>query len=725
MKHVYLVFGAAILLAASVHAQQSQLVAPSLSATDTYFGVQVKDPYRNLEDLRDPAVQTWMKAQAAYARQTLDVIPGRQELLAQMQELETRKVVTITSLIITDNNRYFYLKKRPQDQQPKLYCRDGYNSPEVLLLDPESIEKGKAYTIGGVSPSYDGSKVGLVLSENGAGVGVMRVLNVQTKRLYPDKLALAWEAGKWLPDNSRFLYTPLSGADSPKPATGLNTRALLHQVGTLQSQDRAVFSAALCPQLAIRPTDYARAKMDRDTELLYGLLHNADGYLRAYWAPSAALLAPAINWKPLFTLAHKITGFVTDEQYIYFVTSQYTPRAQLMRMSATSPDIAAAELLVPGSPEEAIVDSQLKTTKDGLYFVRTHNGVEARLYFVAKGSKTVQQIKLPQPAGSLQLETKSARCSDLWVRLAGRTTDWRRYRYSAGGRQFMAEPLSTQVQYPEFADLVVEELLAPSSDGVLVPLSLVYTKNTPRNGTAPVLLLGYDAYSAGLNPLFYPPHLLWTQHGGVLAVAQVRGGKLVDGRYPGSQQTTMPTAWKDLIACAEYLTKNQYTSPGRVAISGGSAGGILIGRALTERPDLFAAAITEGGFLNATRWESWLGESIHGLESGAVHTEAAGRALLELDAYHHLVPGTKYPATLVTAHLNDPRELAWQSAKFAARLQSSTISGKPVLFFTDYEAGYGNVHSGPKRLDAIADLLAFGLWQTGVPAFQPQSTAAK
>jgi prolyl oligopeptidase len=281
--------------------------------------------------------------------------------------------------------------------------------------------------------------------------------------------------------------------------------------------------------------------------------------------------------------------------------------------------------------------------------------------------------------------------------------------------------LSSEIAYPEYADLVVEELMVPSHDGVRVPVSLMYKKGTPRDGSVPVFIRGYGAYGASQRPLFDPTgDLLWAQQGGIVAVAHVRGGgELGEAWHKAGMKATKPNTWKDLIATAEYLVKNRYTGPGRIAINSASAGGIMIGRAMTERPDLFAAAIPQVGSLNVIRKENTPNGPVNIPEYGTVQKEDEARAMLEMDSFHHLKPGTNYPATLITAGFNDPRVIAWEPAKFAARLQASTASGKPVLFLTDYEAGHGIGDSKQKSYEAQADVLAFGLWQTGHPAFQP------
>ncbi|TGE25879.1 S9 family peptidase [Hymenobacter aquaticus] len=703
MKHAYVLLAAFGLLVSSVRAQQRQLVAPLGPVTDTYFGVKVTDPYRNLENPADPAGQAWQKAQAAYARHILDAIPGRQQLLEQMQSFENRKATAVTSLVVTDNNRYFYLKTRPLDQQPKLYCRNGYGGAETLLFDPASLALGPEWHIAKFQPAYDGSKVVVGLRENGVAAGVLRVLDVQAKRLYPEKLAAANGEASWLPDNSGFVYSGWSSSSA-------TPQVLLHRVGTAGSQEQPVFSAPPSPKPGRAAAICVGARLDRDTRLAYGVVGGTGRYLHVDYAPIVALATPAADWKPLFRPEQEVTGFVTDEQYIYFTTCRNAPHQMIMRMPAAAPDVARAEVLVSESPTEAVLAAQLKVTRDGLYFVRCRNGVDARLYFVAKAGPAVEPIELPEPAGSLTLATKNAQCSDLWVQCGGWLRAGQRYRYSAAGHRFMPEPLSTHVQYPEFANLTVEELLVPLPEGGNVPLSLLYGNSLARNGTAPVLLSSAEA-----GVFFSPPMLLWPLQGGVLAMVHGRGGE--------EPQAMQPTAWKDLIACAEYLAKQRYTSPGRLAISGRGAGGLLVGRALAERPELFGAAVAEAACLNPARQATAANETDARAGFGTAQNQAGFRALLDLDAYHHLRPNTRYPAVLLTASLNDPRGMAWQPAKFAARLQASTVSGKPVLFGPD--AGAPSDAPRQKQREALADLLAFGLWQTGVPAFQPQSAAMK
>jgi prolyl oligopeptidase len=406
----------------------------------------------------------------------------------------------------------------------------------------------------------------------------MAILNVQTRQLLPERLTPARWPARWLPDGRAFTYRPFNTPDVKDMASRRNTQSFVHRVGTPQSQDRPVFSAKLYPELSIQPEEYPHLEVDPDTRQLLGFLITNGRYLRAYHAAPADLDKPKIAWQPLLKLDQEVTSLVGDARHYYFTTSKNTPRQKIMRMPVAKPEVATAETLVPESPDEAINDEQLKVTKDGLYFVRTRSGVEAKLYFAASGSKTVTEIKLPQSVGALTLLNKNARSADLWVSAVGWTMDWQRYRYTAAARQFTPEPLSSEAQYPEFADLVVEELTVPSHDGVMVPLSLIYKKGTPRNGTAPTLLYGYGAYADSNTPYFFPSWLLWTQQGGILVNLHVRGGgELGEAWHKAGQKTTKPNTWKDAIACAEYLVKNNYTAPGKMVLNGRSAGGILVG----------------------------------------------------------------------------------------------------------------------------------------------------
>jgi prolyl oligopeptidase len=279
--------------------------------------------------------------------------------------------------------------------------------------------------------------------------------------------------------------------------------------------------------------------------------------------------------------------------------------------------------------------------------------------------------------------------------------------------------MSSIAEYPEYENLVVEEVLVSSHDGAEVPLSIIYREGTPMDGSAPTMIFGYGAYGISNTPGFGPNFLLWTHEGGILTIAHVRGGgEKGHAWYEAGKKTTKPNTWKDLIACAEYLVANGYTDPGKIAINGGSAGGILIGRAMTERPDLFAAAVPEVGVMNPLRAEETPNGPVNAPEFGTVQDSVETLALIEMDSYLKLGDGVEYPATLVTAGMNDPRVIAWQPAKFAARLMAANASDEPMLLWVDFESGHGIGDTKSKQFESLADGMAFALWQTGHPGFK-------
>jgi prolyl oligopeptidase len=269
-------------------------------------------------------------------------------------------------------------------------------------------------------------------------------------------------------------------------------------------------------------------------------------------------------------------------------------------------------------------------------------------------------------------------------------------------------------------DLVSVEVEVKSHDGTIVPLTIIHKRDLKTDGKNPTILYGYGAYGFSLYPLFSAENLAFLEKGGILANAHVRGGgEYGEEWHLAGFQKTKPNTWKDFIACAEYLIEKKYTSPQFLVGRGASAGGILIGRALTERPDLFTAAIVQVGCLDMLRFELTANGAGNIPEFGSVKTEEGFKALYEMSSYHHVKEGVRYPAVLLTHGVNDARVDVWLSAKMAARLQSATSSGKPVLLRLDYDAGHGIDATNEQYLEQLADIFSFVLWQCGVKEHQP------
>ena len=695
--------------------------APIKMVKETYFGKEVSDPYRYMEQISDSTFSKWMKAQAAYARNVLDSIPGRKGLLDKLWEFDKRDGARSYRLIITDNDRYFYMKITPEDETGKLFFRDGFEGKESLVFDPQNYkEDNLSYSINSLRPSIDGSKIAIEVAANGTENSEILIFNVNDGKLYPEKIDKCWDASvSWLPDNERFLYTRLNSNDIYDTNRLLNSKTFLHTVGQSPEKDIDIFSSQKYPNLGIKEEEMPIVVYDKNNHFLFALPVTVDRRLKVFVASADDINQSTIPWKPLITEDDDVTNFTTDHGHVYLLTSKRAPNYKIIKIALEQPNLENAELVIPENNEATIEDFGM--TKDGLYYTISENGVKQELYLLANGEKTAQNLKLPTTAGRIDLSYKGLDYSDLWVSLSGWTADNIRYRYDSKLKTFSEESLFPIMGYPEFKDLIVEELMVPSHDGAQVPLSLIYDKNLKRDGNNPVMIFGYGSYGISLMPFFSPGYLLPTTKGAIFAIAHVRGGsELGDNWYKSGFKTTKPNTWKDLIACTEYLIDKKYTSSKKVAIYSASAGGILIGRAMTERPDLFAVAIPEVGSLNSLRSEFSPNGPINIPEFGTVKDSIGFFALHEMDAYQHIVDGVNYPASLITAGINDPRVTYWEPAKFAARLQAANASDKPILFSVDFESGHGMGDSKTIYYESMADIASFFLWQTGHKEFQPK-----
>jgi prolyl oligopeptidase len=295
------------------------------------------------------------------------------------------------------------------------------------------------------------------------------------------------------------------------------------------------------------------------------------------------------------------------------------------------------------------------------------------------------------------------------------------YAYDPGTKQLTDTRMQPVGPFDDLLNLESIEVDVPSHDGTLVPLSIIHQKGLKLDGSNPTLLEGYGAYGVSDDPYFDPVLLAWFERGGVYADCHVRGGgEYGEAWHLGGKGATKPNTWRDFIACAEYLVQKKYTSPAHLAGKGESAGGILIGRAITDRPDLFGAAIIRVGILDMLRFETTANGVSNIPEFGSTKTKEGFDALYAMSSYNHVRDATAYPAVLLTTGDNDPRIDPWIVAKMTARLQAATTSGKPVLLRVDYGAGHGVAGTENQYRDEMADSMSFLLWQFGVLEFQSQ-----
>ena len=695
-------------------------VAPVRPVVDDYFGTKVTDPYRYMEHLDNPEVAAWMKAQNAYTRRVLASIPGRDELLARIEQLDKSVPVRVGGIVRLASGRYFYYKLLSTESVSKLYMRDGISGQEKLLVDPQKVSGSATSAINYFWPSSDGRFVAYGISVGGSEKAVLHVMDTSTARNVSetiDRVQFGDIIG-WLPDSHSFIYNRLRklGPHAPEDEKETKSRAYLHIVGTSPERDRAVLGYGVSPLVKVEPLAISFVAIFPDVPFAFGTVeHGSQNDISIYVAPLGSLNKPNIPWRKLCEVDDDVTGMTVRGDDLWLLSHKDASRFKVIHTTVSNPDLSHANVVV--QPSEAVI-TNLAAAQDALY-VQLRDGAMDRLLRIGyePGSKPVP-IALPYD-GAIGLYPTDVRAPGVVFELSAWTKANRFYEYDPKTKTVADTNLRTPGPFDTPEDIESEEVKVQAKDGTLVPLSIIHQRGLKLDGSHPVLLNGYGAYGSSLDPYFDPANLAWLEQGGVLAFAHVRGGgEYGDDWHKAGQKLTKPNTWRDFIACAEYLIEKKYTSPTHLAGEGESAGGILIGRSITERPDLFGAALIEVGFTDGLRGE--LEEDGPGdiPEWGTVKDPDGFKGLYEMSPYAHVKDGTRYPAVMLTTGRNDPRVAPWESAKLTARLQSATTSGKPILLRVEYEAGHGIGSTKTQVEQETADEWSFLFWQLGVARFQ-------
>jgi prolyl oligopeptidase len=711
--------GVIALLALPIAAADKPPVAPVKPVTNTYFGRTVTDPYRYFENLNDPAVAGWMRAQADYTRRVLHRIPGRAALLDEIQRYGDAAAARIVDIDRVGDHIYY--QKVPADAAvPKLYVRVGLNGEERLLVDPDAISTPGVhhYAIDYYAASPDNAYLAYGISADGSEESVLHVVDVATGKPTGDVIDRANDAGPaWLPDH-RLLYTRLQlvAANAPVTEKYLNQRTYVHVLGTDPAKDVAVLGAGVSPRVAMTPSESAYVALPPGSSQLLAIVFNGVQRELALWsAPLAALSGADTPWTPVVDRADDVVDFAVHGSDVYLVSHHGAPRNALLRTSLTQPDFAHAEVVVAQS---TAVITGVAAAADALY-VRAMTGGYSHLLRRGYADAAATRLALPF-VGDIESLSVDPREPGVLFFLGGWTRFGQIYAYDPG-HGVTDTGLQPQGQYDNPAHLVASEVDVKASDGMRIPLSIIRRDDIELDGKRPTVVYGYGSYGISETPTYRPTWLPWFDRGGVLAIAHVRGGgEKGETWYKGGFQSTKPNTWRDAIACTQWLIDHHYTATPQVSVMGGSAGGILVGRAITERPDLFGAAVDMVPASDMLRMESTANGIPNVPEFGSIATQAGFDALYAMSPYAHIDDNVAYPAVLLTTGINDPRVDAWEAAKMAARLQAATSSGKPVLLRIDYDAGHGIGSTKRQQYDERADVFAFLLWQAGVAGYQPE-----
>lgn len=689
--------------------------------TDIYFDTAIIDHYRQIEDLNDTTVLNWFKEQGQYANRFLSNISGRKNLIDLMKNFDKRKLYHIDKIKVTKNDSYFYLKRKSEEEIFKLYYRKSLGSKEEILFEPSDLklDDNNVFVIYDYSPSWDGNKIAIALASQGSDKMQIVIYDKLAKSILSQRIENSFNASSqvalWLPDNKGFLYLGYNNDTTQSINSLLNTKTMYYKIGDDVSNAVDVFSKAICPNFDIKAEDFPNVSFCNQTnKYLVGVASGPNSFDDGYYLKIEDLYKGKLNWEPLYKKEHKvIRGTFVNDDFV-FISVKNAANRNISRINLGNPDFNSAEIIVQESNDQVIQD--FKITSSGLYYTTTKNGVEAKLYFY---NNEIKNISLPAKFGRIFIENKSYSEPDLWVTATGWLTDKKRMKYDIKSNKFTEESLTPKSYFPEFDNYMIEEISITSHDGTLVPLSIISKKGVKKDGKNPTLLYGYGAYGISWRPYFLPDWLTWVENGGILCFSHIRGGgEKGDSWHQMGTKQNKPNSWKDFIACSEFLIENQYTSNKNLVIYGGSAGGIVIGRSMTERPDLYTAVISEVGMLNAVRFENMPGGLNHSKEFGYISDSTDCIGLIEMDAFLHIDDDVKYPPFLAVVGMNDLRVSPWQSGKFVAKLQENNWKDNTTLMMVDFNEGHYYNSTKTKSMKKLASIFAFAFWQTGHPDYK-------
>lgn len=694
-------------------AAQALPVFPAQNVPQAFFGTVVDDPYRGLEDTKNPEVAAWMKAHATHARATLEALPGYAALARRIVELDEAVESRVGEVRRTQGGELFFTRRGAKDNTYKLFVRLP-SGEERLLADPDDWQKdtGRPHAINYFMPSPDAKLVAFGISPAGSEDAAIHVIETATRKPIGKPIDRAQFPGiSWRHDARSFFYLRQQKLGPGMPVTERyqNSRVWLHRVGEPSERDTLVLGPDVSSRVTVPRTDFPYVIVTPGSRYAIAAIYaGVQREIMLYVAPLETVGKRNTPWVLVCDRSHRVTDFAVHGDDIYLMTYAASPRYAVVRTRLARPYLRTATTVVPASEE---VLFSIAAARDALYF-EARDGAVKRIRRLAWGAHEAREVKLPHEGAATMLSV-SPRIPGAIAGLTSWTRAREIYSIDANGS---ATNTKLQPLGPHDAPqgLRTTEVKVKSHDGALVPLSIIHRADVKLDGTSPALLYGYGAYGTTEEPSFGPTRLAWLERGGVYAVANVRGsGVYGEQWYKAGFKATKPNSWKDFIACAEYLIAHRYTDAARLGILGGSAGGILVGRAMTERPDLFGAVVSAVGVLDTVRAETTANGIPNIPEFGTVKKADEFRALLAMSPYHHVREGTRYPAVLLTHGVNDPRVDVWHSSKMAARLLATSTSGKPVLLDLDYEGGHGVGDTKAQRHRQITDIYSFLLWQLG------------
>lgn len=687
--------------AATVAAVPPAPLAPAPSpVTENLHGTEILDSYRGFERL-DTATLEWIKSEGAYVRSVLDSIPGRTGLQERLQAFQAQ--FAGAKNVQRAGDRTFYLLREAREDDFDLVVRERKRVRKLVDIHAMRLANGgAAYAINYYMASPDGSRVAVGISKDGTEDAVLRVYDAGTAAQIGGVVDRA-QFGMlgWSEDSATVFINRLRKvlpAENPLD----RYRETTVDAWDMRESPQTVFSRALLPSSGLSPTDEPQFILPAASQ--FGFLRLQDGAdpdIAIYVSPKNQVRSPRA-WRPIVTHADGVTAFEPSGSKVFLLSRVDAPTFKVLELDMGSPLSNARTILAPSS--DRIIES-IHAAADGLYVV-ARRGLYARLLRVTS-SGAIEEFELPAQ-GQITEAYSDPTKPGIAIAFESWNVPSRIYEYRPDARTYVDLNLVPRPGI-QLATAKIEDLQAPGLDHTPVPLTVILPHGEPMDG--PMILQAYGSYGISMLPSFNPLIAGFLREGGAYAVCHVRGGgELGETWRLGGKDANKHNTWEDLIGCSEELIRRHITTKSRLFIYGGSGGGIAVGRAATERPDLFAGVIDKVPPANMIRLEYMPDGALETQEFGSIKDATGFHNLLMMDTYQHVRQGVRYPPFLISMGLNDPRIAAWQPAKLAARLLAL---GNPTLLRVDVDGGHGVGATRSQITSMYADFFTFAFWTAG------------
>jgi len=663
---------------------------------DNFHGVSIADPYRWLEDLDSPATQAWVEAQNKLTFGYLAQIPQRALIKERLTKLWNYERYGVPS---KEGDRYVYSKNDGLQNQSVLYTVPTLEAEPRVLLDPNKLSADGTVALAGTSFTDDGKQMAYGLAASGSDWTEWRVRDVATGKDLPDVIKwVKFSGASWTKDSKGFFYSRYA---EPKEGNKLaavneNHKLYFHRLGTPQSDDILIYEGTSADR---KGWIYNGQVTEDGRYLIVWVSPGASADNRIYYKDLQAKDAPVVKLLDDAGIAQYFVG--NDGPVFWFQTDRDAPRKKLIAIDTRAPAQQNWKVIVP----------EAKETLDGVNVVNDQfiasylKDAHTQIKIYDLNGKLIREIQLPSIGTAFGFGGKR-KDKETFYAFTGYTTPSTVYRYDLtnGKSSVFRQP---KVDFNS-ADYETKQVFYTSKDGTRAPMFITHKKSLKLDGTNPTLLYAYGGFDISLTPGFSVGNLVWMEMGGVYAVANLRGG----GEYgkewhEAGMKLKKQNVFDDFIAAAEYLIANKYTSSQRLAIAGGSNGGLLVGAAITQRPELFGAALPAVGVMDMLRFHKFTIGAAWISEYGSPDNAEEFKAIHAYSPLHNLKPGTKYPATLVTTADHDDRVWPGHSFKFATAMQAAQAGSAPVLIRIETKAGHGAGKPTSKQIEEVADRWAF------------------